>query len=135
MGTHPIFESDFDCLTETFWMTGIKIIFLYVGVLVYGQLQISDEDIAEPPPNSKNETIVHSKIIPGNSAAAIIHYAQLNSEFCGLAHCHECLRLLKVKGKELGSNALKNRVYWTCTVVWLWEQCCPRWSGALVQML
>ena len=35
--------------------------------------------------------------------------ASLNENFCGVQHCYECLHLLKVKGRELGANALQNR--------------------------
>ena len=25
--------------------------------------------------------------------------------------------------------------YWTCTIIWLWNDCCPKWSSSLVEML
>ena len=28
-----------------------------------------------------------------------------------------------------------NSAYWTCTIIWLWNDCCPKWSSSLVEML
>merc|ERR1712189_93419 len=33
MGTHPIFESDFDCLTEKMWTESIPCVCLYTGIV------------------------------------------------------------------------------------------------------
>merc|ERR1711935_450257 len=68
------------------------------------------------------------------NAAEIFKFAQENREFCGLENCYYCLHLLQQRAQ--GHEALARKqisAYWTCTIIWLWNQCCPQWSSA-VQM-
>merc|ERR1711990_641592 len=58
MGTHPIFESDFDCLTERYSLivmrrnTRIMVVFgliWFCGVMYYAKNATVDEDVASNP--------------------------------------------------------------------------------------
>merc|ERR1711893_174859 len=68
------------------------------------------------------------------SAAEIFKLAQENREFCGLENCYNCLHMLQKRGTQAALRDEQISAYWTCTVIWLWNQCCPQWSAA-VQML
>ncbi|CAG5103080.1 Oidioi.mRNA.OKI2018_I69.chr1.g605.t1.cds [Oikopleura dioica] len=70
-----------------------------------------------------------------NEARVIYNYAKSHQEFCGLAHCRDCLTLLRKESQIYGSEALQRQGYWTCTVIWLWNDCCPKWAETVVQML
>merc|ERR1719220_394011 len=117
-------------------MREIKSVLLFSSIALAKLLQYSESidsgQLSDQP--ERTQSPVPFPSIP-SSAENFITFASLNANFCGVQHCTECLHLLKVKGRELGANALKNRGYWTCTVIWLWEQCCPKWSGRMVQML
>merc|ERR1711917_48291 len=115
MGTHPIFESDFDCLTERlifFFETWVMKITLLICFLLQFVVAMTDFSKLIELKDKDPKTASGSK-----------------KQRCGLDTCMKCLSVLKNKKGFAKRDDVNDNKIFGCTMMWVWPDCCPQWQN------